>query len=85
MLESLSQNLTFLMEEGVVVMLTGMGVVFSFLAILVVAMFIMGTIITKINKLFPAKAIEAIPARKSSAAVIGEDIAVAIAAVISRR
>lgn len=84
MLESLSQNLTFIVEEGLVVMLTGMGAVFIFLVILVIAMFIMGAIVAKLNKLFPVKVLEAAPARKQSVSV-GEDIAVAIAAALSRR
>ena len=45
MLESLVQNLATLLEEGVIVMLAGMAVVFTFLVILVAAMFVMGAIV----------------------------------------
>lgn len=85
MLEGIMQNLAGLLEEGVVVLLTGMGVVFCFLAIMVVAMFIMSAIVAKLNQLFPAKVVALPQAKKSQAVSIGEDIAIAIAAVLNKR
>ena len=49
MLESLVQNLATLLEEGVIVMLAGMVVVFTFLAILVAAMVVLGIVVRKLN------------------------------------
>ncbi len=83
MLESLVQNLATLLEEGVIVMLAGMAVVFTFLVILVAAMFVMGIIVKKLNELFPAKVLEAAPKSKPLSGV--DEIAVAIAAVLNRR
>ncbi len=77
MLESLVQNLATLLEEGVIVMLAGMAVVFTFLVILVAAMFVMGVIVKKLNELFPVKVLETAPGI--------DEIAVAIAAVLNRR
>ena len=85
MLESLVQNIAALLEEGFIVMLAGMAVVFTFLVILVAAMFVMGAIVKKLNQLFPAKVLPA-AAGKPRPSVSGMDeIAVAIAAVLNRR
>lgn len=70
-------------EEGLIVMCTGMGVVFGFLVILVVAMFILGAVIKKLNEWFPVETVVA-PVKKVAVA-IGEDIAVAIAVAMSRK
>ncbi len=84
MLESLVQNLATLLEEGVIVMLAGMAVVFTFLVILVAAMFVMGAIVKKLNELFPAKVLETVPSKSRVVAGVDE-IAVAIAAVLNKR
>ena len=47
-------------DEGLVIMLTGMGVVFSFLIILIFAMTIMSGVVKTLNKIFP----EAVPAEQ---------------------
>lgn len=83
MLESLVQNLATLLEEGVIVMLAGMAVVFTFLVILVAAMFVMGVIVKKLNELFPVKVLETAPKSKPTSGI--DEIAVAIAAVLNRR
>ena len=67
------------LEEGFAIMLTGMGVVFSFLIILIFAMLIMANIIKMLNKFFP----EAVPEQKNTKpkrpGKEEEEIAVAIA------
>lgn len=73
-----------MLNEGLIVMCTGMGVVFSFLVILVAAMFVMSAIVAKLNEKFPVVVAQAQGAKKAVSAV-GEDIAVAIAAVLNRR
>ena len=84
MLESLVQNLAHLLEEGVIVMLAGMAVVFTFLVILVAAMFVMGAIVKKLNQLFPAVVPQAASGKKPAISGVDE-IAVAIAAVLNKR
>ena len=83
MLESLVQNLATLLEEGVIVMLAGMVVVFTFLVILVAAMFVTGLVVRKLNELFPAKVLETAPKSKPISGI--DEIAVAIAAVLNKR
>ncbi|MBQ7450632.1 OadG family protein [bacterium] len=69
-----------ILEEGLVIMCTGMGVVFSFLIILIFSMLIMANIMKFLNKLFP----EAVPEQSKSSKPkrLGKDeeeIAIAIA------
>ncbi|MDD3275705.1 MAG: OadG family protein [Kiritimatiellales bacterium] len=66
------------MEEGLVLMVVGMGTVFAFLVLLVVAMQLSAKFFTKFAYLFP----EAAPKNSKPAAVADfSEIAVAIAAV----
>ena len=44
-----------MLNEGLTLMATGMGTVFSFLVILWVAVSIMGKVVCWLNKLFPAE------------------------------
>ena len=72
-----------IINQGISVMLTGMGTVFSFLAVLWFSVSLMGKIVGKLNEIFP----EPVPAAvKSSAAKASDDteIAIAIAAAASR-
>lgn len=80
----IAKNWVILVEEGLVVMLVGMGVVFAFLIIMVIAMGIMTKIVEYLNKVFPEKVIVPQVARKSSTAGDEELIAVAIAAIKAR-
>ena len=70
------------LEEGFAIMCTGMGVVFSFLVILIFSMHIMSTAVRNLNKLFP----EAVPEQKVSKqkrhGKDDEEIAIAIAVAI---
>ncbi len=73
-----------LLTQGVAVMCVGMGTVLAFLCITIGAMFVMSTIVTKLNKLFP----EAVPqAAGATRAVLSNDdeIAAAIIAAIFKR
>ena len=73
---------TLILEEGLTIMLTGMGVVFGFLVILIFSMIIMSNAIKLINKFVP----EVVPEQKVSGAKRQgkdeEEIAIAIAAVM---
>ena len=67
------------LDEGLAIMFTGMGVVFSFLIILIFSMLIMANIIKGLNKFFP----EAVPEQKTTKVKRPgkdeEEIAIAIA------
>ena len=70
------------LEEGLVIMGTGMGVVFSFLITLIFSMIIISAAVKGLNKLFP----ETEPEQKSSKAKRPgkdeEEIAIAIAIAV---
>ena len=71
--------MTELLKVGVTLMIMGMGTVFSFLIILVIAMAITSKVLVYINKMFPEAVAEtagAKPVNKSN----DEEIAIAIAA-----
>ncbi len=69
-----------LLNTGLLITLIGMGVVFSFLIILVFAMSIMSSVVRKLNEIFPEQvaSLAPVPAKKSSSN--DEEIAIAIAA-----
>ena len=70
-----------LLSTGLLITLIGMGVVFSFLIILVFAMNIMSSVVRKLNEIFPEQvaSVASAPAKKSSSSN-DEEIAIAIAA-----
>ena len=72
-----------LLEEGLIAMCIGMGVVFTFLTVLIIAMHIMSKVVIRLNSIFPEK-IEAPAKSKKSAGNEEEQIAVAIAAVMAK-
>lgn len=72
-------------EEGLVVMVMGMGVVFCFLLILVFAMQIMSKVVGKLNEIFPEKLPEQKVSGGTKAPKDDEAIAVAIAMAIKAR
>lgn len=77
------EKLAFLAEEGGIVLLVGMGTVFFFLVILVIAMHIMGGIVGWINKIFPE--IKPQEAQKVTVKTSEQEaIAAAIAAIRAR-
>ena len=72
-----------LLKDGIFVMIIGMGTVFIFLSIMIVAMNLNGKILKIVNKYFP----EEIPVEKSNKKTAKKDdaeIAVAIACAIAR-
>ena len=75
MLESILQSAT----EGAVVMAVGMGIVFSFLVILVFAIMIMAHVVAYINKIWPEPVEEVKTAKKVKKSTDDTEIAIAIA------
>ncbi len=71
-----------LLDEGLVIMLTGMGVVFSFLIILIFSMLIMANVIKYLNKLFPEAVPEQKVAKPKRQGKDEEEIAIAIALAV---
>ena len=67
------------LKEGAVLLGIGMGVVFSFLCILVFAMRVMSAIVQWLNKIFPEVVETVEKAGKKANVAIEEAIAVAIA------
>ena len=74
---------TDIINQGIGVMLTGMGTVFSFLIVLWFSVSAMGKIVGKLNEIFPepVPAAAKIPVKKSSD---DTEIAIAIAAEFRR-
>ena len=68
-----------LLIEGLSTMLIGMGTVLSFLCLMIISMFVMSTIVRKLNAIFP----EAVPAVSGAKKVLsgGDDSEVAVAIV----
>ena len=83
-LASLFQKMAALFPDALVVMLVGMGVVFSFLVIMVLTMMIMKPIMAFLNKVFPEEVLQNIDKPSKGASSIDEEIAAAIAIAISR-
>lgn len=72
-----------MLKEGLVLMCTGMGTVFSFLVILWFAVSIMGKVVGYLNKIFPEQIQSA--AAPVKAALSDVEIAIAIAAAKLRK
>ena len=72
-------------ENGLVVMLTGMGFVLVFLTIMIFVMFAMSAVVKYLNKLFPEAVEEVKTTVKKATANVDEAIAVAIAAIMAKR
>ena len=67
------------LEEGLGIMLTGMGVVFGFLVVLIFSMLIMANIMKVLNKIFPEGEPEQKMSKPKRAGKEEEEIAIAIA------
>ena len=74
-----------MLNEGLTLMATGMGTVFSFLVILWVAVSIMGKVVCWLNKIFPEEVQTAPAAIKSSSGTGDVELAIAIAAAKLRK
>lgn len=72
-------------ENGLVLLGTGMGTVLLFLVIMIFVMGIMSQVVIYLNKLFPEAVEEVKSAAKKTASNVDEAIAVAIAAIMAKR
>jgi len=73
------------LENGLALLLIGMGFVLAFLTLLIVGMIIMSKVVQWLNKLFPEAVEEVKTAAKKVSSNIDEAIAVAIAAIMAKR
>lgn len=74
-----------LLEDGMIILFIGMGVVFSFLIIMVWAMNIMSAVIKKINNIFPEEIPDENKYSKKNKISSDSEIALAIALAYSRK
>ena len=72
-------------ENGLALLVIGMGVVLAFLTLLIICMTVMSKVVGWLNKLFPEATEEIVSAAKKTAANVEEAIAVAIAAIMTQR
>ncbi len=72
-------------ENGLVLLGTGIGSVLLFLVILIFVMGIMSQVVIYLNKLFPEAVEEVKSVAKKTASNVDEAIAVAIAAIMAKR
>ncbi len=73
------------LENGLALLLIGMGTVLAFLSLLIFAMMIMSKVVGWLNKIFPEAVEEVKSAAKKVASNVDEAIAVAIAAIMAKR
>ena len=66
------------LQEGLVVTIVGMGVVFSFLITLIISMNVMSVCVRALNKIFP-EAVETVPVKSKTSVSSDDEVAVAIA------
>lgn len=78
------QHAVFLLEEGLILMILGMGFVFSFLCILVFSMMAMSKVVGYLNKIFPEKIVSLEKPLKRQNISDDEALAVAIAVAYKR-
>ena len=76
------EQFTLHLEEGLVLLGIGMGVVFGFLCVMVFAMNGMSLVVQWLNKLFP-EAIEVVE-KKGARKNVAEDEAIAIAIAVAK-
>ena len=73
------------LENGLALLLIGMGFVLGFLTLMILGMMIMSKIIGWLNKLFPEAVEEVKTTAKKVSSNVEEAIAVAIAAIMAKR
>ena len=73
------------LENGLLLLVIGMGFVLCFLTILIFSMMIMSKVVLWLNKIFPEATDEISSDVKKAATNIDEAIAVAIAAIMAKR
>ena len=74
-----------ILENGLILLVMGMGFVLCFLTILIFSMSIMSKIVLWLNKIFPEAVEEVKTAAKEVSANVDEAIAVAIAAIMAQK
>jgi len=74
-----------ILENGLILLVMGMGFVLCFLTILIFSMGIMSKIVLWLNKIFPEAVEEVKTAAKKVNTAVDEAIAVAIAAIMAKR
>ena len=78
----MSENL---LENGLILLVMGMGFVLSFLIILIFSMRIMSKVVLWLNKIFPEAVEEVKSTAKKVSSNVDDAIAVAIAAIMARK
>lgn len=73
------------LENGLALLLIGMGMVLAFLVLLIMAMRLMSKVVGWLNKIFPEAVEEVKSTAKKVASNVEEAIAVAIAAIMAKR
>ena len=73
------------LQNGLILLVMGMGFVLCFLTILIFSMRIMSKIVLWLNKLFPEAVEEVKTTAKKVASNVDEVIAVAIAAIMAKK
>ena len=73
------------LENGLALLLIGMGTVLAFLTLLIVAMSIMSKVVGWLNKIFPEAVEEVQSTAKKVASNVDDAIAIAIAAIMAKR
>lgn len=73
------------LENGLALLLIGMGTVLAFLTLLIIAMSVMSKVVGWLNKIFPEAVEEVKTTAKKVASNVDEAIAVAIAAIMAKR
>lgn len=76
------EQFTLHLEEGLILLAIGMGVVFGFLLIMVFAMNAMSMVVKWLNKLFPEE-VEVVE-KKSVRKNVAEEEAIAVAIAVAR-
>lgn len=73
------------LENGLILLVMGMGFVLTFLVILICSMGIMSKFVGYLNKVFPEAVEEVKTTVKKASSGVGDAIAVALAAIIAKR
>ncbi len=74
-----------MLENGLILLVMGMGFVLCFLTILIFSMMVMSKIVLWLNKIFPEAVEDVKTAAKKVSSNVDEAIAVAIAAIMARK
>lgn len=73
------------LENGLILLVTGMGFVLTFLVILICSMGIMSKFVGYLNKVFPEAVEEVKTTVKKASSGVEDAIAVALAAIMAKR